>query len=64
MFLPFQAILSLLILYLGTPIVSLVYFCLAKLRLHTKNLLCIMLGSESFVWVGGGVESEFSDRFG
>jgi hypothetical protein len=39
-------------------------FYLAKLRLHTENQLCIMLGSALKVCVGGGVESEFSDRFG
>ena len=53
-------------------IFSLIYFSLAKLRLHTENQLYIMLGSDLKVcvggWVGGGggggVESEFSDRFG
>jgi hypothetical protein len=49
----------------------LIYFSLAKFRLHTENQLCIMLGSALKVcvgrwWVGGGggVESEFIDRFG
>ena len=39
----------------GTPIVSLIYLSLAKLRLHTENQLCIMLGSASKVCVGGWV---------
>ena len=51
-----------------SPIFSLIYFSLAKLRLHTENQLGIMLGSALTVCVGGGwvggVESEFSDRFG
>ena len=39
----------------GTPIFSLIYFSLAKPRLHTENQLCIMLGSALKVCVGGWV---------
>ena len=39
----------------GDPIFSLIYFSLAKLRLHTENQLYIMLGSDLKVCVGGWV---------
>jgi hypothetical protein len=38
----------------GLVELGLIYFSLAKLRLHTENQLCIMLRSALKVCVGGG----------
>jgi hypothetical protein len=40
------------------PIFCLIYFSLAKFRLHIENQLCIMLGSALKVCLGGWVLKE------